>query len=443
MKKLYRNTILTSAWLILQGCAMEPDAVDIAAGDSKPAAAADQALTEVSPELFDLITAWSAGDGLTVSAQATDLLAHVQSSHPELVAEATQLLERDQQVAKSIGTDSLCSCRLVAAVDANPIQTVDESQSDREMRDWPNRSKVKWEYIWNASANGAAHRGSLYRYHYHGESGHERNRTNHTQMRVQLLCTDSAGVRCEGSCQGQMYLFAEYGTRMHGYAETGGVWDKSAQASVADGAVLSYARPFQAATRLFEKLGSVTHHASTTSFNVDQLATLAASALTIVTAISTENPELITGDLLSKIIKAFAGLVSRSGSDGTTEREMFVAYDSTRDGYFDIAFSSTANQVHTFRLETHARVKNRGWGGHNTDTSWYASSYLMAAGFDLYTCDANLTPPAPGALWRYASTTSAPYDSETLRVMTQAFFNALGFSVSVNGSSGGSGIVFE
>lgn len=423
---------------------MEPDAVvHIAPDDSKAPAVADQPLTEVSPELFDLITTWSAGDALAVAAQPADLLAYVQSSDPALVGEATDLLERDQQVAKSIGTESLCSCRLVASVDANPIQTVDESQSDREMRDWPNRSKVKWEYIWNASANGAAHRGSLYRFHYHGESTHERNRTNHTQMRVQLLCTDSAGVRCAGSCQGQMYLLAEYGTRMHGYAETGGVWDKSAQASIADGAVLSYARPFEAATRLFEKLGSVTHHATSTSFNVDQLITLAASALTIVTAIRTDNPDLITGDLLSKIIKAFAGLVSRSGSDGTTEREMFAAYDSTRDGYFDIAFSSTANHVHTFRLETHARLKNRGWGGHNTDTGWYASSYLMAAGFDLYTCDANLTPPAPGVLWRYASTSNAPYDSETLRIMTQSFFNALGFSVSVNGSSGASGVDFE
>jgi hypothetical protein len=240
-----------------------------------------------------------------------------------------------------------------------------------------------------------------------------------------------------------MYLLAEYGTRMHGYAETGGVWDKSAQASIADGAVLSYARPFQEPTRLFEKLGSVTHHATSTSFNIDELASLAASALTIVTAITTENPTLITGDLLSKIIKAFAGLVSRSGSDGTTEREMFVAYDATRDGYFDIAFSSTANQVHSFRLETHARVKNRGWGGHNTDTSWYASSYLMAAGFDLYVCDASLTPPAAGVLWRYASTSNAPYNDDTLRGMTQSFFNALGFSVNVNGSSGGSGIAFE
>lgn len=439
----FSNTMIAGALLFLQACAMDAgDLGEPVQGVEKAAQPTGAAMTEVSPELFDLIAAWSAGDALGVAAGealAEDLLAYVDANDPDLVAEAMDLLAREGAAAKGIGTASVCSCQLLATVEANPIQASTEHQADREMRDWPNRNKVKWEYVWDGAANGAAHSGRLYRYHYHGLSAHERNRTNFTQMRVQLLCKDAAGVRCSGSCQGQMYLLAEYGTRVYGYGETGGVWDKAAQASAADAAVLSYARPFEQPVRKFEKLASVTHYATKTSFNIDEVANVAAAAVTIVQAIVTSNPTQITADFVSKLVKSLAGLISREGNDGSTDREMYASWDSTRDGYFDISFSSTENHVHTFRLESSASVKNRGWGGTNEDESKYSSAYLMAAGFDLYTCDAHLVAPAPATIWRYASTTGAPYGADTLRSMAQSFFNVLGFSVNVSGPSGSSG----
>jgi hypothetical protein len=331
-----------------------------------------------------------------------------------------------------------CQCNVLAAISANPSSSTTENEGFRDMRAWPNRSDVKEEFRWTATAEGAAHAGSMYRYHYHGESGHARDRQHYTRLRTQLACVDSAGLACSGSCSARMYPFVEYGARVYAYGDTSGVWDKAAHTSVADGVVLEYTPPNGAATqKLFDKLGAVSHYASQSAFNIDEVANLVMSALEIVAVIKTGDYTDISGDLISRILRSFAGLVSRSGTNGSTSQDMYANFDAARVGAYTVEYSSSSYQIHTLELTSHIAVKNRGWGGNNTGTGRFSSSYVMAVAFDNFQCSPGVTPPARLGIWRYATIDGTPHPRATLQQLAQDFFQvAYGLSIDAQGSSG-------
>lgn len=440
MSKLLKRTVASlmfSASLLAAGCGEGPEA---------PAEAPAQQ-TEVSPELFDVVARWSEETAPSearrsaAAAAPLDLVSYVKQHAPQLATEAEQLHQQwvrpppQGEVAAMSG----CRCNVLAAISANPSVSTTENEGFRDMRAWPNRSDVKEEFRWTSTAEGAAHAGSMYRYHYHGESGHDRNRQHYTRLRTQLTCADAAGLACSGSCSARMYPFVEYGTRVFAYGDTSGVWDKAAHTSVADGAVLKYTPPNGAAgaQKLFDKLGAVSHYATQTAFNVEEVANLVKSALEIVAVIKTGDYTQISGDLISRIIRSFAGLVSRSGTNGSTSQDMYANYDAARSGGYTVAYSSAGYQIHTLELTSHIAVKNRGWGGNNTGTGRFSSSYVMAVAFDTFQCSTGVTPPSRVGLWRYGTIDGTPHPRATLQQLAQDFFRvAFGLSINAQSSSG-------
>ncbi len=161
------------------------------------------------------------------------------------------------------------------------------------------------------------------------------------------------------------------------------------------------------------------------------------AALQITAAVTTTST-VPDASLISKLIKSLARLVSRSGNNGSTQQEMFVAHDPFQAGFINISSSSSAAQVHTVMLTSQARVKNRGWGGTNKDRSRYASGYVMAAAVTNFTCNNGMAPPSPGGIWRYATTPGAPYSTATLAATAQSLFNSLGISVNTAVQQGNS-----
>lgn len=441
MSKLLKRVVaslLLPAGLLVAGCGEEPAApAEIQAPQ-----------TEVSAELFDLVARWSQETASSearktgAAAAPVDLVSYVKQHAPQLASEAEQLHQRmvraPEQAPEARTAMAGCQCNVLAAISANPSSSTTENEGFRDMRAWPNRSDVKEEFRWTSTAEGAAHAGSMYRYHYHGESGHARDRQHYTRLRTQLTCVDAAGLACSGSCSARMYPFVEYGTRVYAYGDTSGVWDKAAHTSVADGTVLKYTPPNGAAAqKLFDKLGAVSHYASQSAFNIEEAANLVKSALEIVAVIKTGDYTQISGDLISRILRSFAGLVSRSGTNGSTSQDMYANFDAARVGAYTLEYSSSSYQIHTLELTSHIAVKNRGWGGNNTGTGRFSSSYVMAVAFDNFQCSPGVTPPARLGLWRYATIDGTPHPRATLQQLAQDFFQvAYGLSINAQGSSG-------
>lgn len=435
MSNTWNHRILLVLLVLSSACAGQTGAED----EISPEASGPQersAIQEVSPELFELVRWWSRDAELDASISERGgsrplSLEHFVSLHqPSLLAEV-QALE-SSGADEGVSQMSVCGCQLLATVDANPVNRQTE---------YENYDTSGEKHRWTAEALGAAHRGEFYRYKYHGLTAHEKDRQHHTQMRFQLMCRDGQGNYCEGSCQAKMYVYSEYGTRLYGWGNTGGIWDKAAHAAVADGVKLTYAAPYQTSLTLFEKAGSVSHHANKTAFNVDEAINVVKGALQIYAALKTSDAGgALTADseLISKTIKSLAKLIHRSGNNGSTERELYAAYNSTQEGFFNVNYSSSSAQVHSVRLTSQARVKNRGWGGTNEDRTRYASSYLLAVAVDHFACGSGLSAPSRGGIWRYASVPSAPYTAPSLQSMTQSFFNVMGIHVNAQHASGNS-----
>lgn len=373
----------------------------------------EQGITEVSPELFDLLLEWAADSEAAAEDQGElpSLAEYVSLRSTEEALELDQVLSPlDGQ-----GFRSGCSCELLATVDANPINKLTESDSSGD-------------HNWSGEAHGAAHRGELYRSSPHSLTSFEKQRQHQTRFMVHMLCRNGQGQWCAASCSGKGYIAADYGVRLYGWADTGGIWNKAAHASAADGAKLTYAAPYSAAQVLFDKVGGVSHWGNKTAFNVDEVITFVTSALQIYTQIQTTS-SVPDASLISKLIRSLSKLVSRSGNNGSTEQEMFASYSSFSSGFFNVSYSSSAAQVHTVTLTSQAKVKNRGWGGTNRDRSRYASSYTLATAVTNMTCANGVVPPVSGGVWRYATTPGAPYTASSLSAMTQNFFNILGLNM--------------
>jgi hypothetical protein len=228
-----------------------------------------------------------------------------------------------------------CTCSVAATINANPDKTHFES--------FDGGSRFGWSH----SANGAAHYGFIRRDENSAISQHQRQRENFTEVSLSIICLDAQNQLCQGaSCSGAMHVYSEYGAKLYGWAETKEIWNKAAQASVSDGAQLSYQPPGASEIILFNKSGSVTRYSNKTAFNVAEAVNVVVSVLKIATAVSVFDIDK-NGDLFSKIVASLARVISREGANGSTDAQMFVAYDSRPKSPFLISYVPWATpQVH-------------------------------------------------------------------------------------------------
>ncbi|GHG62980.1 hypothetical protein [Comamonas sp. JC664] len=381
----------------------------------------------VSTELFDIAARWSSESvgaagpvAAAVDAGKVDLLSYVRRHAPELAPEAESVLARAPGAEGQTGAmQTACSCQVWGTFDK------------------PSASPSGGG--WQLHFRGAAHSGQI------GQnlSGTLREQTTDsavytTQFRTRMNCSTASGQACPAGCSAKLYSDILYSSQIDTVADTGGIWSKGATAQVAEGVTLDFRTPFSGAgSRLFEKAAAISHYASSTTFNVDELANLLKSALSIYTVIQTGDITKITSDLIDQAVKAIAGLIHRSGADGSTSRGMVAQFESPFWQPISLSYSSTDHLYYSFDLASHVRMKTRGYGGWHKAEGRVASSASIVAYVDNFVCDAGVSPPGRIGFWRYDAFDNAPVPMGSLQDRVRNFLSSgLGRWVDVSWQEG-------
>ncbi|MEO5727021.1 MAG: hypothetical protein ABI134_06620, partial [Byssovorax sp.] len=218
-------------------------------------------------------------------------------------------------------------------------------------------------------------------------------------------------------------------------ADTGGIWNKGATAQLVDGATLDLTTPFGGSgTHLFEKAVSVSHWASTTTFDQKALAGVLKGALAIAPAFTTLNGANISSTMIDDTVKALFGLRQHGGYNGSTSQGLIVDFESSNWQPIQMTYSSSNNLSYGMNLASNVQMRVRGYGGWHRGQGTIASSYSMAFYVDNFVCDAGVTPPARSAFWRYDAYDGAAVSKASLQARVSNFFY-LGFGVNPNVSS--------
>lgn len=380
---------------------------------------------EISPELFELLELWlfeyehyNEADGSAVFPTFSEFVAE---HDPALIEEAARMVPEARDGFRS----HECSCRLISTV-----SELEENEKEYVPYGPFGFLVVKeGHFQWNSVADGAAHRGQGNRWAQNTLTEFPREAQIHrTQILTRLVCTDEDALPCEGACNAQMHVYSVYASHLYAYAETSGKpFSRSAHASAADAVTLTHKAPYQTPQVLFEKAGSVSHFGNEAAYDPNVvLKAIVGIALISAQIIITENP-IPNPLLLDKTIDAVAVLVSSaSGANGSSSQYMFAEYNPFSSGYFDMDFSSQANNVHTVTLSSYGQTFNRGYGPFNADISRYASSYLLSLAVDNLECDAEVTAPLNSCISRHATTPDAPYTLADLQQLKYAFYGVLG-----------------
>lgn len=388
----------------------------------------------VSPETFELASRWMADslkpDGVSAASKppmdGLDLVAYARRHAPELYSEAAALQSRltsspleIQEMQNVAG----CTCQILGAFD---VPTNNLSGND------PNGH-------WSMNITGAAHSASIY----NAKSGSSTETSFNsavykTQFRTRLMCATPTGQACVGGCSAKFYADVRYSTQITAAADTGGIWAKGAMAQLADGATLSLTTPSGGSTaHLFEKAVSVSHYANKTTFDPKALAQLLKGVLSIGASIfsNTDNPNndgTISGQAIDDTVSGFFGLRHHEGDDGSTTQGLVVDFEPPTWQPITVSYSSTNNLYYSLNLATSVQMRVRGYGGWHRGNGDLASSYSIAAYFDNFVCDAQVTtPPARTAFWRYDGYNGAAVSVSSLRERVGNFFY-LAFGVRPN-----------
>lgn len=420
MSKAWKRVVacwVVPAVALVMGCGPEQDAGTEPAAGTPPAGAAGAPGVMVSPELFDLVSRWSSeslgSEGVRAQGTATgkvDLVSYVSAHAPELSEEARKVVSQALgSGAETRGLQAGCSCQILSAVDAPSNY-------------FPGGG-------WYVHVAGAAHSGNIYQ----NLSGELREQVTsnikfQTQLRTRLACLAWDGSACAGSCNARLYGDVLYSSRIDARADTGGIWNKGATGQVVDGVTLDLKTPWGSGSRIFEKAAAISHFATNTTFNPQELANVVKGVLNIGTAIVGNDPSKISSELSADFIKALFGLINRSGTDGNTTQMLNVKYQSPFESPpIEVSYSSTDNNYYGLELTTDLQMKTRGWGGWHMAEGSVASSLLVAAYIDNISCSPGLTPPRPSGFWRYDSFANAPYNASMLQDRARNFFSTGGF----------------
>jgi hypothetical protein len=374
----------------------------------------------VSPELFELAGRWSSEtlSGRGASA-GVDLVSYAKAHAPSLAAEAAATAPPAS--ASPAGLAPLlggCTCGVWATFNVT--------------------SGAPTGPGWSTSHTGAAHTGHIYQAY----SGSKQEKTANlgaysTQLRTRMVCQTPAGAACAAGCTAKLYADVQYGSQAYAEAHTWTIWDKAGTTQVVDGVTLQLRTPYGSADkRLFEKEIAAAQSATSTAFDVNQLASLVKSGLGIYVAIQTNTYDLIP-DLAEKAIKALAGLIVRQGgTDGSISEQLNVSYETYFDNLAPItmSYSSTDNLYYGLDLTSMIKMKVRGWG-HHSETGDLNSSYSMAVYMDNFVCDGSVTtPPQRAGFWRYDAYSGAPMSVGSLQSRISNFYY-LGLGINVTPSA--------
>lgn len=260
-----------------------------------------------------------------------------------------------------------------------------------------------------------------------------------TQFKTRLNCTQlTQPTACTAGCTGKLYADVRYASQLRAAAWTGGIWSKGATAQAVDAVTLDLHTPFAGtSTRLFEKGASISHFATTTTYDPNALATLVQSGLVIGTAIATGDVSLIGPSLTSDTVTAFFGLIHRSGANGETSQGFAVDYETAFAQPIVVGYASTQDQYYALDLASSVALKTRGYGGSHLAESSMVSGYSMAVYLNNFVCAKGVTPPPFTGFWRYDTYSGAPITTAAAQDRVKNFFYlATGTWVNVSAQEG-------
>jgi hypothetical protein len=374
----------------------------------------------VSPELFELVSQW-ASDSLNTggvreksitSGFSLSLQDYARSHSPQLFVEAMAVQALFNKGVSNIPTTqdgSGCTCQMLASFD-KPSTYLSGNDANGN---------------WSMQVMGAAHASNIY----NSKSGNTtetvyNGATYTSAFKSRLMCTTPSGAACAAGCSAKLYADVQYSTQVYAAADTGGFWSKGAMAQLVDGATLQLVPPFgNGQTRLFEKAVSVSHYASSSTFDPNALAGVLKGALAIGTAIVTGDASSINNKLIDDTVTSFFGLRHHEGNDGSTSQGLIAKFESPFWQPIPVSYSSADNKYYKLDLASTVDMRVRGYGGWHRGQGHLASSYSMAVYVDNFVCDASVTaPPARSAFWRYDGYDGAAVPVSSLRERVGNFF---------------------
>jgi hypothetical protein len=385
----------------------------------------------VSPELFELASSWSAEPsgpkGLHAASTASastgpDFVSYTRLHAPELVQQAEEAFAQmgSGSPQEPSALNEQCQCQVWGTFHISKDSQSGSGQGGS----------------WDLSCAGPAHTGRIYQ----SGSGHKFENVSNsaryaTQFRTRLICRTPYNTNCVAGCSAKMYADVQYSTQVLTKADTGGIWSKGSTAQIVDGVTLELLNPYASSTRLFEKAVSLSHYATNTTLNLDELAELVKNGLQIYTGITKGE---VGGDLISRTVKSLFGLIHRGGADGSTAQGLHVGFESPFWEPIQLNYSSVNNQYYGLNLASEVRMKVRGWGGWHRAEGTVASSYSMAIYMDNFVCDANVAqPPQRTAFWRYDAYDGAPQPTGVLQQRVGNFLQgAFGVPADVSRNEG-------
>ena len=374
----------------------------------------------VSPELFELMSRWTA-DSLkagkvsaksATSESALSLSEFARGHSPGLYDEAKavqSLFNRGGPETHVAQGGSGCNCQVLASFD-KPSTYLSGNDADGN---------------WTMQVAGAAHASSI-----HNSKSGSKTETVYagavytSSFKSRIMCTTPSGAACAAGCSAKLYADVQYSTQVYAAADTGGIWNKGATAQLVDGATLQLVPPFgNGQIRLFEKAVSISHYASTSTLDPNALAGVLKGVLGIGKAIVSGDVSSINNQLIDSTVTSFFGLRHQTGNNGSTSQGLIAKFESPFWQPIPVNYSSADNQYYKLDLASSVDMKARGWGGWHRGQGHLASSYSMAAYVDNFVCDASVTtPPARSAFWRYDGYDGAAVPVSSLRDRVGNFF---------------------
>ncbi len=256
---------------------------------------------------------------------------------------------------------------------------------------------------------------------------HQVDRDRHkydTRFQVRMHCTrngERGGVECgsESGCSAELALRVAYASKVYEQVDVGGPWSRNSKMRTTDVAVLRHDPPGPAGEQLLFNKGIGVAGNVSTGWNAGAgLTLLQSGAQVVLNVVDANTPlsNLLEGDLLDETYNGILGLIERQGSEGSLQKEMSIAFDTSNGS---APFSLPPNTTLAFDLDTTSDFYSRGYGG--TSESWGSidSSHYVAAVARNYVCPTGTSYDGAKAFWVWSGSSNAPHSSSTLQSLVK------------------------
>lgn len=370
-----------------------------------------QYLEQNAPQLY---TAWYEGFSAP-KARGLSVLEYNPEISPEVFNELKFLLAKDP-IGGSTYKKKSCSCQMVTPMTSTGqvVTNYPSTPSSGNYSSDDSSGFTKHHLNFDTTAYGAFHSGDGERWSKNKAYGYDATIAhNATEFYVKMLCADANGYSCNlsNSCSGNLEVRGTYAARYHVKGTAKQIWSKATNSHSSDGAKFAVDLPGAAPeVILFNKAGGAAMSYNT-GWDINSVLGTLKAALGITSAILSDNPgSLLDGQLASDLISNLVGMITRSGNEASVTNTMRARFDSS-----DVSpFLLQPNEVYHFTLDSHARVKTRGYGGYSDSHFEYGSSGAVMYAANHFTCGADVNAPTPTGLWFYANQ-SGPDSSASLQ----------------------------